>query len=587
MKKVLEFYPDKNEIKIRDMIYTYDDIHQLYIIENNSLKDLQILFDLGESSVLKIIKFFDFHKDKQSSYQNLEKSLLKKYGVKNISELSEVSKKRAALRKGKPGKKNIHDKYPGKAFDEYYQNHSQKESAEYFNVSISAVQNWIKKYNITKIVVKVNKPEKIKKTKEELRLIRKQAYEKTCQTNMERYGVISTLLLPEVQSKIKQSVFEHYGCSNPMKSDIVKNRMKENNKKKYGVGLFHQKDINDYENWENDEKFIQYVSSNKNTLINLSEHFNVSYSAVEKRISRLNLKNEILFLNGSSTAEEEILQMLIQLGINETDIIRHDRSVLEGQEIDYYIPKYSLGIEFNGSYWHSELQDRFQDHNGRSLYHQEKSLKAQNANVFLFHIFEYEWNNLVIREQIKNRLSAIFKLNYQIIGARKCKIIELNKNQKKDFLNSNHIQGNDQCNVALGLIFENQIVACMTFRKSRYKKYTYELSRFCCKNYYSIPGAANRLFKNYIKNYCKEGDSIVSYNDITKTKGNLYQVLGFEMVSINAPNYVWMNFQTGDIKTRYQTQFSNEISRMHDQKYYRICDCGTKTWVYKVNGGER
>lgn len=76
---------------------------------------------------------------------------------------------------------------------------------------------------------------------------------------------------------------------------------------------------------------------------------------------------------------------------------------------------------------------------------------------------------------------------------------------------------------------------------------------------------------------------MVSYNDITKTTGRVYPLLGFEMVSVNAPNYIWMNFSTGDIRSRYQEQAAGETARMHDAGYHRVCDCGTKTWVYKKN----
>ena len=78
----------------------------------------------------------------------------------------------------------------------------------------------------------------------------------------------------------------------------------------------------------------------------------------------------------------------------------------------------------------------------------------------------------------------------------------------------------------------------------------------------------------------KVGEKVVSYNDITKTKGDIYKILGFECASINEPNYWWVNFDTMDIRSRYQEQEAGEVERMHSQGYHRICDCGTRTWVY-------
>lgn len=105
------------------------------------------------------------------------------------------------------------------------------------------------------------------------------------------------------------------------------------------------------------------------------------------------------------------------------------------------------------------------------------------------------------------------------------------------------------------------------------------MSRFCNLHGYCVRGGASKLFK-YFVDQLKAGDTISSYNDITKTKGDIYKILGFQCVSINQPNYVWINFNTSDIRTRYQEQTAGEVKRMHDAGYHRICDCGTKTWVY-------
>lgn len=121
----------------------------------------------------------------------------------------------------------------------------------------------------------------------------------------------------------------------------------------------------------------------------------------------------------------------------------------------------------------------------------------------------------------------------------------------------------------------------MTFTKPKNKQYTWELSRFCNKHDCIVQGGASKLFKYAISNM-NSGDTIVSYNDITKTSGKIYKTLDFSCTSINSPNYIWMNFTTGDIRTRYQEQAAGEVERMHNLGYHRICDCGTKTWLYIV-----
>ena len=54
----------------------------------------------------------------------------------------------------------------------------------------------------------------------------------------------------------------------------------------------------------------------------------------------------------SSYGEETLYEALIKIGISAYDIQIHNRTLLKDKEIDIYIPKYKLAIEYNGVYWH-------------------------------------------------------------------------------------------------------------------------------------------------------------------------------------------------------------------------------------------
>lgn len=56
---------------------------------------------------------------------------------------------------------------------------------------------------------------------------------------------------------------------------------------------------------------------------------------------------------GTSNLEIE-LQSFIE-SIYKGPIIKNDRKVLDGKELDVYLPEKNLAIEFNGLYWHSDL----------------------------------------------------------------------------------------------------------------------------------------------------------------------------------------------------------------------------------------
>lgn len=423
-----------------------------------------------------------------------------------------------------------------------------------------------------------NNPEKISQTKKELmsdQNKKEEFLEKVRQTKLERYGDSNYLNI----DKIKQTMAERYGSTSYLNSD---KRVQEN-LDRFGRKFPNQVNIQHYDMWSDQEKLYEYLNDHPNqTYKELSEFFNVDRTTINQKVVDLGLQDCIQYLSGSSNYEFEIKDFLIsECNVREEEIEMHNRTILTPLEIDIYIPSRNIGIEFNGDYWHCDIHEKFQDHGGRSTYHQKKSLKAEEKGVFLFHIFEYEWNDSITQSNIKNRLKTLLNGNDIRIPARKCTIEEITKDQKKEFLNINHIQGNDRSSVCYGLFYQNELVSCMTFTKPKNPQYTWELSRFCNKHDYIVQGGASKLFKYAISNM-NNGDTIVSYNDITKTSGKIYKTLDFSCTSVNNPNYIWMNFTTGDIRTRYQEQAAGEAERMHNLGYHRICDCGTKTWVYIV-----
>lgn len=417
--------------------------------------------------------------------------------------------------------------------------------------------------------------------------------EKVQNTCQKKYGVTNVFQDPAIQEQIKRTLIEKYGVDNPLKSSEIQNKIKQNNMIKYGVEHLAQIQIQHYEIWNSINNMQQWLLEHKNNKLNLfdvANYFNVDYTSAVRKIKQFNLEEYVVWDLPRSHYEDEIIQIL-QENFHVQNIEKNKRGLLpSGREIDIYLPDYKLGIEFNGEYWHCDIQEKFQDHNGRSVYHQQKSLEAEAQGIFLFHIFEHEWSEdwisknpkfMNMRSNIINRLQSILVQVQKKIPARKCEIKEISIKTKNEFLNKNHIQGADRAgSYSLGLFYHNQLVSCMCFGHSKYDKYDYELTRFANLHNTIIQGGASKLFKYFVKHKMKTNENIVSYNDITKTKGDLYKILGFECVSINNPNYWWVNLDTYDVRSRYQEQEAGETERMHANGYYRISDCGTKTWLY-------
>jgi hypothetical protein len=181
------------------------------------------------------------------------------------------------------------------------------------------------------------------------------------------------------------------------------------------------------------------------------------------------------------------------------------------------------------------------------------------------------------------------------IFARDCVIKSVTTTEKNNFLNENHLQGEDLSSVQYGLFFENELVSVMTFGKSRFDKtIQYEMYRYCNKLDVSVVGGAGKLFSHFISE--KSPTSIVSYNDKRYFTGVVYEKLGFQFVKNTPPNYWYVSkdYKTLFNRIRFQKhKLSNLLStfdanltewdNMKNNGYDRIWDCGNGKWLWTNN----
>jgi hypothetical protein len=303
-------------------------------------------------------------------------------------------------------------------------------------------------------------------------------------------------------------------------------------------------------------------------------------------VNREKINNEICLncnprQTGTSLMEKELLSFIEDNYIG--DVIVSDKKILNGKELDIFLPELNLAFEFNGLYWHSELYKE-------NSYHQKKSDDCLELGIQLIHIWEDDWlyKNDIVKSIILNKLNISNKL-----FARKCDVREVNNFDARDFLNRNHIQGFVGSKYKIGLYYDNELVSLMTFgslRKSLGQKTdenVYELLRFCNKIGYSVIGGASKLLKNFLKN--NNVKSIISYSDNSRGVGNLYKQLGFLFIHQTQPNYYYVigdskshrfNFRKDKlVKLGYDSN-KTEVQIMNDRGFYRIFDCGSKKWEY-------
>lgn len=306
--------------------------------------------------------------------------------------------------------------------------------------------------------------------------------------------------------------------------------------------------------------------------------------------------------NGTSFQEIKLREYISSIIGTKYEIRYNDRSVLSNkQELDIYIPELKIAIEYDGLFWHS-------NENGRDKnYHLNKTLECDNLGIRLIHIFDDEWLNK--QSIVKSKLSNILQSSYALsrIYARKCYVEEIDNNYKTEFLNLNHIQGNDTSLIKLGLWYPSVngdiLVAVMTFCKPRKSlgqgnntTYDYELSRFATDIDYIVNGGFGKLFKFFKDNY--QWNKIITYADRRWSQGDVCIKNKWVLDHSSHPNYWYYNKNTLKRYHRYNFRKSElqklfpevynenktEFQIMEDTNVYtRVYDCGNLVFYYNKN----
>lgn len=339
---------------------------------------------------------------------------------------------------------------------------------------------------------------------------------------------------------------ELYGSENPSNCECLLEKKKQNYIETIGVEHHTQKALTNLQDLNKDYILQNFINENNNfKLHSFQQHFSCSVTTAYRKLHSLGVDFDYMTI--TSDYENQLHDFLKNHGVN--NIITNTRKIIYPLELDVYLPDYNLAIEFNGLFYHGELTKP--DRN----FHLNKTEKCEKQNIQLIHIFQQNWDDWFKQDIMKSML--LYKVNkiHNKIYARKCSIKVVDTKTKNDFLNLNHIQGQCQSSINLGLYLNDELVSIMTFSRSRFnKKYYWELLRFCNKKYTNVIGAASKLLNFFTNNY---KGSIITYADRTYSNGKLYEVLGFEKNTINNPSYHYYKHGTVNVLSRLQCQKKN------------------------------
>lgn len=401
-------------------------------------------------------------------------------------------------------------------------------------------------------------------------------------TNLKKYGSTNFLSSAEGKKKIKETFMEKYGVDNYTKSDEYKERIRngdiilntnhkllsETSKLKYYNSLINGDIVmplfpfSEYEGFSNPYKKYKWKC----------KKCNLEFDAILKYHKYL----ECRVCKPTGTKMEIFIKSYLD-NLNIRYIYR-ERNILNGYEIDVYIPDYKLGIELNGLYWHSE------NHKEKNL-HRIKSDLADKAGIRLIQIFEDEFkekNKIII-----NRLNSLLHLNSNKLYGRKCFVKVIDNNIKDFFLTENDISGTCITDVNFGLYYNNILISVMTFIKN-VEDNNYELNRFCSITNTHVIGGANKLLKFFINSY--KPKKIITYADRRWYCGNLCENMGFKFKTNIEEDYCYTNDfinRIHHIKFTKQYLYDNlekynpDLTRdenLNSNGYIKIWDAGYKLY---------
>lgn len=225
---------------------------------------------------------------------------------------------------------------------------------------------------------------------------------------LEKYGVENPAQLQSVKDKIKKTNIEKYGTPVAAKNSSIKAKMKHTLKEKYnnilpGQKASHDKFLKDRLQ-ECDEANLIWLDSDsfKGKYENgpILYHFKCKICGNEFIDNFHSLPFPICRVchpnwHNTSKAEKEIVENIKK--IYNGPVLENDRKILEGKELDIYLPEKNIAIEYNGTYWHGYRKDLNIPLDEFLQKHEEKRLLCESKGIHLITIDEIDYNEETLK----------------------------------------------------------------------------------------------------------------------------------------------------------------------------------------------
>nr|DAJ50873.1 MAG TPA: endonuclease-like protein [Caudoviricetes sp.] len=363
--------------------------------------------------------------------------------------------------------------------------------------------------------------------------------EKVINTNRQKFGADWALGSAEIVQKSQQTMLERYGGKTTMESPELREKAVSTFKERYG----------------------EYTPAKVRRFREQAEATNLSKYGFKNPMSNTDVYNKLTQLGLNPSFEFYVSNMFYDVAIESSNVL----------------------IEVNPTYTHNTIGNRENPKGLSPEYHLNKTQNAAQHGYRCIHIFDWDDTNKVV-----SMLAPKKK-----IYARKCQLYRLRKEVAVEFLNKYHLQGSCRGQLlCLGLVFQDELVQVMTFGKPRYdKKHAVELLRLCTKSEVAVIGGASKLFSYATSEYGLS--DIISYCDLSKFDGSVYEKIGMKKIRTTPPQEVWSREAdkiTANLlrakgydqifKTHYGKGTSNE-QLMLENGWLPVYDCGQAVYLFE------
>ena len=435
---------------------------------------------------------------------------------------------------------------------------------------LDLIKDKIKQTNLEKYGVEYSFQSELVKDKSKLKLL-------------ELYGVENISQCENIKDNKKQKSIDKYGVDYVFQSDVIKQKIRETNLERYGAEYVGQ--VPEIRKLTSATKMYNFchsllISDRLKSLVephfDLDDYKGTNYKYSWKCHKCDNIFEDSLnggkiprcptcfpvFENNRSILEKELSDFC---KIYYPNLIESNRTILNGKELDIYIPEKNLAIEFDGLYWHSELQGKDQD------YHLNKTIQCKEKYINLIHIFEDEWLNKP--EIIKSMILNTLEIYENFINIDETTLIEINNIDANNFLSVNHIKNGVSGN-HIGLYYKDELVSILSIQRSK-------IVRFCNKLNTQIIGSFSKLLNYILKTY----DSIIIYDDLRYSNDKLYLKNNFKLIELSEPECYYMKDYRNRVKYKpILEEFDSDLTEWQNMQlndYDRIWDCGNYIFKFK------